>query len=78
MRAGGQMFGEFPTRLEEFESAYNVGRGRFIPTTPWESVWHGVSQWFGVTDKAALNTILPHAKNFNASTLFGQDALYSS
>jgi cullin-associated NEDD8-dissociated protein 1 len=32
---GKQMLGKFPSRFTEFESDVNVGRGRFIPTTPW-------------------------------------------
>lgn len=38
--------------------------GRMIPTTPWEAIWHGVAQWLGITDKAVLDKMLPHAKNF--------------
>ena len=65
---GGQMLGQFPVRLAEFESDSNIGRGRIIPTTPWESVWNAVAQWMGVTDSALLAKLLPHAKNFKGGS----------
>lgn len=48
-----------------------------LPTTPWESVWWGVAQWLGVTDKAVLETILPHAKNFKGA-LFEKSDLFDN
>ena len=40
---GGEMLGRYPDQLLEFESDANVGRGRMIPTTPWE----GTAPYFG-------------------------------
>jgi hypothetical protein len=37
----------------------NIGRGRLIPTTPWEGVWNGLAEWFGV-NAANRNSILPN------------------
>ena len=75
---GRQMLGTFPPRLAAFEEgSLNVGRGRIIPTTPWESVWHGVAQWLGITDKAALGRVLPHAKHFKGGGLFDKATLFS-
>ena len=53
-----------------------MNRGRVIPTTPWESVWNGVAQWYGITDRAALAEVLPHAANFPKSTLFKKAQLF--
>ena len=52
-------------------------RGRIIPTTPWEAVWSAVAGWLGVTDKAALDKLLPHAKNFKTG-IFKQSDLFKS
>ena len=73
---GKQMLGKFPERMAEFESDLNMNRGRVIPTTPWESVWNGVAQWYGITDRAALAEVLPHAANFPKSTLFKKAQLF--
>ena len=48
-----------------------------LPTTPWESVWYGVAQWLGITDKAVLEKILPHAKNFEDG-LFDRADLFNN
>ena len=71
---GKQMLGEFPERLAEFESDHNIGRGRVIPTTPWEAVWSAVAEWLGIQDKV-LDKIVPHAKNFKAG-IFKQRDLF--
>ena len=72
---GGQMLGSYPGRLTEFVSEANVGRGRFIPTTPWESIWNGVSEWYGI-DAAGRAEILPNMANFDAGDIFTQAQLY--
>jgi uncharacterized protein (DUF1501 family) len=69
---GEQIFGEFPDDLTE-DGPLNIGRGRLIPTTSWDSVWNAVGEWFGVaTDR--LSTVLPNANNFgnliNAADLY--------
>jgi len=73
---GGQMLGRFPDRMAEFESELSMDRGRVIPTTPWESVWHGVAQWWGVDDPRDLDEVLPHAREFPESTLFSKQRLF--
>ena len=62
------MLGRFPSRLTEFESEANVGRGRFIPTTPWESIWNGVAEWWGL-DGAGRDAVLPNKANFASEIL---------
>ena len=74
---GAQMLGKYPSRLTQFVSEVNVDRGRFIPTTPWESMWNGVSEWWGI-DAADRAEILPNMANFNASQLFSEAQLYKS
>jgi len=50
-------------------------RGVLIPTTPFDSIWNGVAQWFGVTDTNDLNTVLPNRDNFG-NTLMNSGDLY--
>jgi uncharacterized protein (DUF1501 family) len=58
---GGRILGQYPSDLTE-EGPLNVGRGRFIPTTSWESVWNAVAQWMGVTTEEELDYCLPNRK----------------
>ena len=61
---GGKILGRFPTSLGE-ESELHVGRGRLIPTTSWESVFHALAQWMGVEGgSAAMGRVLPNAGRF--------------
>lgn len=62
---GGKILGDFPTPLSKDHPNW-IGRGRFIPTTPWDSVWNGVAQWLGVTSEADLDFILPNRGKFPA------------
>tara|TARA_R110002050_G_scaffold201864_3_gene337034 strand:+ start:69 stop:1694 length:1626 start_codon:yes stop_codon:yes gene_type:complete len=73
---GGKVFGQYPTDLTD-ESPTSVGRGRMIPTTAWESVWHGITNWLAENDlsDSELDYILPNRDKFagdelEASTLF--------
>lgn len=72
---GGRIMGEYP----DLEGPMNVdgghGRGRFIPTTAWEAIWNGVSQWMGVDDDALLDQILPNRKRCG-SALFTKEDLF--
>ncbi len=73
---GGKIFGQFPITFAPGNSL-DLGRGRQLPTVPWEAVWNGVLQWFGVTD-AQMATVLPNAKNFPASQLFTRAQLFKN
>lgn len=63
---GNQILGSYPTDMTA-HGHLNVGRGRIIPTTPWEGMWHGIAEWFGVdaqADAAAMKRVLPNLGNF--------------
>ena len=53
----------------------NVGRGRLLPTLPWEAIWNSVSQWIGV-DNDDLDYILPNRISFPSSLLFDKSDLF--
>jgi hypothetical protein len=42
--------------------------GRIIPTTPWESVWYALAEWFGV-DSRSMAEVLPNVYNFPNATM---------
>ena len=72
---GGRMVGTFPERLAEGVSDVNLGRGRILPTKPWEALWSGVTEWFGlgVSDRA---DVLPLARNWPEQDLFNKSHLF--
>ena len=39
---GGQVLGEFPSRLHPEHNPQDVNNGRLIPTTPWEVICSGL------------------------------------
>ena len=59
---GGQILGEYPRELKA-GSYLNLGRGRMLPTTSWEAIWNGISQWMDLDDDR-LDTVMPNRKNF--------------
>ena len=61
---GGKIHGTYPDDLTA-SGALNAGRGRIIPTTPWEGLWRPVSEWFGV-DLEHEGAVLPNLGNFDA------------
>lgn len=66
---GKQILGQYPEYLSR-ESDQWMSRGRIIPTTPWEYVWHGVAQWMGVLDNNDLSAVLPNMDNFKKVSVF--------
>ena len=71
---GGQIVGQYPDNLGE-DGATNIGRGRLVPTTSWESIWNAVGGWFGVSD-GGMDIVLPNKRNF--PDIFGTDELFVS
>ena len=73
---GGRILGEYPTSFGE-SYHLNIGQGRLIPKHSWDSVWYGISQWFGVKDLDDLEYVLPNSGNFGCD-LFTDSDLYST
>jgi hypothetical protein len=61
---GGKIIGEYPDDLSS-SNPLDTGRGRFIPTMPFDSPWNAVSQWLGIDDESSLNRVLPNRMSFN-------------
>lgn len=73
---GGKILGEYPDDLSYESGSLIINRrGVVLPTTPWDSVWHGVAQWFGVTDENDLAQVLPNKEVFG-NTLFTSETLF--
>jgi len=74
---GGRILGKYPNDITE-ASPLNVGRGRIIPTTPYDSVWNGVAEWMGVTSGEGLQKVCPNRDNFDSSVLFTKGDLFGA
>ena len=74
---GGQILGQYPSRVDD-EGPLNVrSGGRLIPTTSWEMLWNGIALWFGV-DSTRMSEVLPGMNNFPAASLFSSQTMFSS
>jgi uncharacterized protein (DUF1501 family) len=75
---GRRIHGQFPEDLNPATSELEVGRGRgiFVPTTPWEGMWYGVAEWFGV-EADRLYDVVPNAANFPDSAVHTAEELYN-
>lgn len=63
---GGRIYGDYP--LLEIGSAWDVGGGRFIPTTSADQYAATLASWFGVQD-SDLTKIAPSLGNFSTRNL---------
>ena len=72
--AGGQILGEYPADFSE-DAELNIGRGRMIPTTPWEGIWSAVATEFGVDD-GDLPAVLPNLENFPEAMILDHAAVF--
>lgn len=71
---GGRILGSFIDDYTD-KGPQSVGRGRLIPTSPWEAIWAPLCKWFGVSEEGDLSEILPNLENFNDATGLLGDSL---
>jgi uncharacterized protein (DUF1501 family) len=80
---GGQVLGQYPSNFQQGDpDKLALSRGRMIPTTPWDAMWKGVAEWFGVpatgSEMAEMDKVLPMHKNFqNPNVLYGEADLFN-
>lgn len=60
---GGKILGDYPDNLTS-AGPLIIDRGRVIPSSPWDSVWNPIAEWFGITGEDDLNKVLPNRNNF--------------
>eukprot|EP00804_Cyclotella_cryptica_P011133 CCRYP_019057-RA/>CCRYP_019057-RA protein AED:0.48 eAED:0.49 QI:0/-1/0/1/-1/1/1/0/207 len=70
---GGRIHGQYPDDISE-DGILNIGRGRLVPTTPWEGLWSGIAEWFGVSSQK-MASVLPNLGNFDLN-IFGAADLF--
>ena len=69
---GKRILGEHPDTYAPGELV--TPRGVFTPTTPFDAIWYGVSQWIGITNEQ-IGYVLPNAKSFGCR-LYSESDLY--
>lgn len=70
---GGQILGEYPDDLTQDGDRIISDVGIVMPTTPWESLWNGIAEWFGVTSENDMKSILPNKGPFEDLLFSGSD-----
>lgn len=74
--AGGKVLGQYPVDFEVGDAeGLALSRGRMIPTRPWDAMWKGVAQWFGIS-AAELDKVLPMHQNFPPEILYNETDLF--
>lgn len=73
---GGRVLGQYPHDFEPSSSNDIVlGRGRIIPTHPWDAMLKGAVEWFGVAP-SDVDRVLPMRKNFPSELIYGKEDLF--
>jgi len=74
---GGKVLGSYPDDfVQSPTNPIALSRGRMIPTHPWDAMWLGTAEWFGIKTQADLNKVLPMHKNFDPSLLYAESDLF--
>ncbi|CAB9513781.1 Protein of unknown function (DUF1800) [Seminavis robusta] len=69
---GGKIHGEYPSDIQ-LGGHVNIGRGRLIPTSSWESMLTSAVQWMGVQDEADLDYCMPNRHGSGATPFLFDD-----
>lgn len=77
--SGGQILGRYPSTFDpDIEGGIIFQPGIVIPTTPYDAMWNGVVEWFGITDNDDMDEILPNKSTFPPNDLFTAQELYDN
>lgn len=77
--SGGQILGRYPSTFDpDIEGGIIFQPGIVIPTTPYDAMWNGVAEWFGITDDDDMDEILPNKNTFPPNDLFTAQELYDN
>lgn len=60
---GKRILGEYPSDFRN--EMINAGRGRLIPTMPWDSPFNAIAEWMGVNSEDGMDRVVPSRHNFN-------------
>ena len=76
---GGKVLGTYPDDFDQSSTnPLALSRGRMIPKHPWDAMWLGTAQWFGVDTEEGMDKVLPMKKNFDQSLLYDASELFLS
>ena len=70
---GKRILGTYPSDITE-AGELNVGRGRLVPTTSWDSIFNGIVQWMGADSDSELDYCLPNRERASS----GSTGLFTS
>eukprot|EP00586_Coscinodiscus_wailesii_P000799 CAMPEP_0172487324 /NCGR_PEP_ID=MMETSP1066-20121228/16359_1 /TAXON_ID=671091 /ORGANISM="Coscinodiscus wailesii, Strain CCMP2513" /LENGTH=2416 /DNA_ID=CAMNT_0013253867 /DNA_START=62 /DNA_END=7312 /DNA_ORIENTATION=+ len=73
---GGRILGKYPETFWDSDPT-NIGRGRLIPTLSWDSLWHGIVQWYGVENEKDMKYVLPNHLSFGCFLLTDKDLYHN-
>mmetsp|Transcript_1494 Transcript_1494/g.3130 ORF Transcript_1494/g.3130 Transcript_1494/m.3130 type:complete len:1117 (-) Transcript_1494:133-3483(-) len=70
--AGQKVHGQYPNNLTIYGDLV-FAPGIVIPKLPWEAMWNGIAEWFGVNKTAELDEVLPNRNTFPGDLLTSSD-----
>ena len=70
-----QILGTYPEMHEDSEHNLD-GRGRMLPELPYEAIWNGLLEWFGV-EAGNIPEVLPNKANFPQNQIFTRADLFN-
>lgn len=73
---GGKIHGQYPADITP-SGPLNVGRGRLIPTSSWESLLNPVLEWMGVDSETELDYCMPNRIK-TGTKLYSQSEVFES
>ena len=74
--SGGKVLGKYPTDFSQGDAeGIALSRGRMIPTSPWDAMWKGTAEWFGIPTQE-MDKVLPMHGNFPSETLLTKEDLF--
>ncbi|KAL7543207.1 hypothetical protein ACHAXR_012486, partial [Thalassiosira sp. AJA248-18] len=77
---GGRVLGEYLSTFEPGPENELMlpDRGRVIPKYPWDAMWKGTAEWFGVPAAGPdMEKVLPMHNNFPDDLLYGKEQLFN-
>ena len=71
---GGKVRGLYPDDFEQSPTnTLALSRGRMVPTYPWDAMWKGTAEWFGIDNGPEMEKVLPMHTNFPGKTYSAAD-----
>jgi uncharacterized protein (DUF1501 family) len=61
---GGKILGNFINDFAE-SNPYIFNPGVVVPTTSWDQVWEPIAKWYGISNEADLDYVIPSRKRFS-------------